>query len=243
MAKTGKTVSKKTLAKAPKKPVATSQKAAKAEGLVAQVLGVDGKVKGRMTLPEELFGQKVNRELIAQAVRVYLANQRVGGASTKTRGNVEGSTRKIFRQKGTGRARHGGIRAPIFVGGGISFGPVPHDFALALPTAMRRKALASALSAQLSAGNVVVMDDLSSVKPKTKNMAQILSNAGEASSMLLVLSKDSGMVGRSARNIAHVDVMPCANLNTYDVMTHQKIVFMKDAVSEMKDTFLKDKKA
>ncbi len=241
MAKVAKTTQKKAPAKTKKPEAAVPAKTTKATGLVAQVLGVDGKAAGTMTLPEELFGQKVNRDLIAQAVRIYLANQRAGGASTKTRGKVEGSTRKIFKQKGTGRARHGSIRAPIFVGGGISFGPVPHDFAMAFPVTMKRKALASVLSSQHAAGNVVVMDDLTTVKAKTKNMAETLAHVGQYSSMLLVLAKDSGSVSRSARNIKNVDVVPYANLNTYEVMTHQKVVFMKQAVSEMKETFVKEK--
>ncbi len=241
MPKTVKTT--KTTKRAAKPAASAAPKAENAGRLTASVLGIDGKVKGKMTLPQELFGQKPNKELIAQAVRVHLANQRVGGASTKTRGKVEGSTRKIYRQKGTGRARHGSIRAPIFVGGGITFGPVPHDFSLVLPVVMKRKALASALSSQFSAGNIVIIDDLTSVKPKTKNMAQTLSGIGVYSSLLLVLSKDSANVGRSARNIKNVDVMPYANLNTYDVLTHQKVVFMKNAISDMKTVFLKEKQA
>src|SRR6266404_5428662 len=113
------------------------------------VVGIDGKVSGKVSLPGEMFGEKVNKALLAQAVRVYLANQRQGNASTKTRGEVDGSTAKIYRQKGTGRARHGSKRAPIFVKGGIVFGPKPRDFSLSLPQKMKRKALFSALSAKV----------------------------------------------------------------------------------------------
>lgn len=210
--------------------VIKAKKTTKDVGFSISVLGIDGKSKGRMALPAEVFGVTPNKQLMAQAVRVYLANQREGSASTKTRGEVEGSTRKIYRQKGTGRARHGSIRAPIFVGGGIVFGPVPHGFTMAFPVKMKRKALASALSTQLASGNIVVVDGLGGLT-KTKSMAKALTNTGISGSTLLVLSPESGTAFRAARNIEDVDVLPAKSLNTYAVLTHQKIVFMKDAVS------------
>ena len=214
--------------------------AAQAHGLTASVVGTDGKALGRMTMPKEVFGETVNKQLIAQAVRVYLANQRQGGASTKTRGEVEGSTRKIYRQKGTGRARHGSIRAHIFVGGGVVFGPVPHDFSLSMPVKMRRRALASALSNQFQDGNVTVVDGLAALKPKTKLVAQALSAVGAGSSVLLVVSQDGSIVARCARNIEGVDVTVFNNLNTYEVMAHKKVVFMKDAVAGVKEIITKE---
>lgn len=195
-------------------------------GISIPVLGVDGKRTGTIQLPKELFAAKVNKPLMAQAVRVYLANQREGGASTKTRGQVEGSTRKIYRQKGTGRARHGAIRAPIFVGGGIVFGPKPRDYHLDMPKKMKRAALASALTSALEEGKVMVIDGLSAVT-KTKNMVSTLQATG---STLLVISKDAGGVVRAARNIAFVDIMPMTNLHAYAVISHQKLVFMKEAL-------------
>lgn len=199
-------------------------------GINATVVDVEGKATGKMILPIAVFGQKDNKQLITQAVRVFLANQRVGGASTKTRGQVEGSTRKIYNQKGTGRARHGSIRAHIFVGGGVAFGPVTHDFSLSMPTKMKRKALHCALSSQYQAGNIVVVDGLETLKPKTKNMAKAMSAVSGASSSLLVLSKNSQQVARIARNIEGVDTLPAASLNTYEVLSHKKIVLMKEAV-------------
>jgi large subunit ribosomal protein L4 len=137
-------------------------------GVKIDVLDLTGKVQTSIDLPAELFGAKVNKQIMAQAVRVYLANQRQGTQSTKTRGEVTGSTRKIYRQKGTGRARHGGITAPIFVGGGIALGPKPRDYGLSLPKKMRRVALASALTSQLNAGKVKVVDGFDTIEPKTK---------------------------------------------------------------------------
>jgi large subunit ribosomal protein L4 len=218
----------------------TAKKPVEAKGLTAAVVGIDGKAKGRITLPKEVFGEKLNKQLIAQAVRVYMANQRAGGAATKTRGMVEGSTRKIYRQKGTGRARHGNIRAPIFVGGGIVFGPVPHKFSLTMPRRMKRKALSCALSSQYNEGNLIVVDGLEKVKPKTKHMEKTLCAVSTVRPILLVTAKNSDTVIRIARNIADVDYVSAAILTTYDVLSHKKILFMKDAIGEVKEIIMKE---
>lgn len=215
---------KKPVKKITKKPIA------KVTGVSISVVDTDGKPTGKMTLPKELFAAKINKDLMAQAVRVYLANQRQGSASTKTRGEVEGSTRKIYRQKGTGRARHGAIRAPIFVGGGIVFGPTPRDYHLSLPQKMKRAALASALTSALHDGKVIVIGGLSDLAPKTKNMAHTLDSVGAAGSTLLVVSKGASTVIRAARNIERLDILPVQNLHAYSVISHQKLVFMKEAL-------------
>lgn len=201
--------------------------------LKAKVVGIDGKAAGTITLPEKLFGHKPNKQLLAQAVRVYLANQRVGHAATKTRGMVEGSTRKIYKQKGTGRARHGAIRAPIFVGGGIVFGPQPRDYSLKFPPKLKRAALASALTDQYTSGNIIVVSGMKDVKPKTKVMAEIFENIGATGRTLLVVPKDAVNIKRSARNIAGVDIIPVSDMHTYAVMTHGNVVFMKEAIQEL----------
>lgn len=208
-------------------------------GVSIPVLGTDGKPTGKMTLPAELFAAKINKTLLAQAVRVYLANQRQGSAATKTRGKVEGSTRKIYRQKGTGRARHGAIRAPIFVGGGIVFGPTPRDYHLDLPKKMKRAALASALTDAFQNGKIIVVDGLSGLAPKTKIMGKAFSDVGVRESILLVVSKGAHGVVRAARNIADVDILPAQNLYAYSVLMHQKVVFMKEAIDLLKETFTK----
>jgi large subunit ribosomal protein L4 len=208
-------------------------------GLTAPVIGTDGKVKGKMTLPKEVFSVKVNKQLIALAVRVYLANQREGGAATKTRGQVEGSTRKIYRQKGTGRARHGGIRAPIFVGGGITFGPVlPHAYSRTMPVVMKRKALTSALTSQYEAGNIVFIDGLELLEKKTKYMVQAISAACPIVHTLLVVKPGSSDVVRSSRNIPDLDILPATDINAYTIMAHKHIIFMKDAVEVVKGIVL-----
>ncbi len=207
--------------------------------ITTSIVGIDGKAKGRISLPKELFGVKVIRQLIAQAVRGYLANQRQGRASTKTRGEVEGSTRKIYRQKGTGRARHGAIRAPIFVGGGIVFGPKPRDYSLKFPKSMKRLALASALTLQFTAGNVIVVDGLSDLKPKTKNMAETLEHIGAFAHNLLVVPPTSDTVLRAARNLPNIDLEYPQNIHPYSVLKAQKVIFMKEALGVVKDTFVR----
>lgn len=213
--------------------VKTPAKAASGS-LTADVLGTDGKKSGTMHLPASLFGVRVNNQLLAQAIRVYRANQREGSAQVKTRGKVEGSTRKIYKQKGTGKARHGGIRAPIFVGGGIVFGPETRDYTLRMPDKMKRVAFASALTKQFKAGKIVIMDGLESIEPKTKVVAASFAQAGLTGRTLLLIAPEAHKVMRAARNLERVDVMPVAVANTYEVMTHAHVVFMKSAIEALK---------
>ena len=210
-----------------------------AGSLQATVVGLDGKASGKVSLPKELFGAKENPSLMAQAVRVYLANQRSGNASTKTRGEVEGSTRKIYRQKGTGKARHGGIRAPVFVGGGIVFGPKPRDYSLKLSKNMKRRALASALTTQHANGNILFVDGLETLEPKTKIMVSTLKNIGINGKTLVVLAGNTKNVQRSARNIEDIDLLQAKDLHTYTVLSHTKLLVMKNAVAELKSTFIR----
>jgi large subunit ribosomal protein L4 len=204
----------------------------KETGLHMSVVGLDGKVAGTITLPAALFAAKINKQLMAQAVRVYLANQRGGHASTKTRGEVEGSTRKIYKQKGTGKARHGGIRAPIFVGGGIVFGPRPRDYSLDFPQKMKHVALSSALTQQLGNKNIIVVSGVADVK-KTKALASMLTAVGATRKTLFVTPKESAVVVRAARNIEGVDIQPASDINTYTILMHGKVVFMKEAIKEL----------
>lgn len=211
--------------------------AKKETGLSVTMLGTDGTAAGKVTLPGELFGSDVNKNLLAQSVRVYLANQREGGAHAKTRGMVEGSTRKIYKQKGTGKARHGSIRAPIFVGGGVVFGPVDRDFHLKLSKSMRRGALVSALSAKRA--DTLVIDGLEDVEPKTKNIVAALSAVGATDKVLLVVAKDSVGLTRAAQNIGFVTLQNAKDLHPYALITHKKIVFTKKSLEESKAHFTK----
>lgn len=206
-----------------------------------KVTGIDGKDAGKMDLPAEIFGVKVNKTLVAQAIRVYLTNQRQGNASTKTRGEVDGSTRKIYRQKGTGRARHGGVRAPIFVKGGIVFGPKPRDYSLSLPQKMKRSALLSALSAKAQDSQVTVLSGLAGLEPKTKLFVEMLKKVGIADKkqkLLFVTTPELQKARRGGQNVPGVAFTAVNQLNVYDVVNTKNLVLDKTVVDELKKRFL-----
>lgn len=221
---------------------AENKKKAKRPNIAANIMGQGGQVLGKINLPGEIFNAEINQPLMAQAVRVYLANQRSGTSSTKTRGEVQGSTRKIYRQKGTGRARHGGIRAPIFVGGGIAFGPNPRDLSLHLPKKMRRRALFSALSAKCTDHKVIITDafDLQKTKDMQKALValNVVNKKKKADKVLFVIAPQYEQVQRAARNLSGIDLAQAAHLNTYEVLRSKYIIFMKDSVDVIKKTFL-----
>jgi len=227
---------------AKKAPVAKTS-APKETGLKQSVYDVKGKVTDSINLPAEIFGVKINKNLMTQAVRVYLANQRRGTLSTKSRGEVKISTRKIYRQKGTGRARHGAKSAPIFVGGGIAFGPKPRDFSLKLNQNMKRMALFSALTSKLKDGEIKVAG-LEKIEPKTKKMADVIEKLklnGKNSQVLLIMpsGNDFTNVVKAGRNIKGVTVTNANLINTYEVLANKRILFMKNAIGSLKETFLK----
>jgi len=214
-----------------------AQKPEKATRLSAAVVGVDGGNVGRTTLPDALFGVSVNKTLLAQAVRVYRANQREGSAHTKTRGEVKGSTRKIYKQKGTGRARHGNIRAPIFVGGGIVFGPRTRDFRRTMSKKMKRAALASALTEKYSEKSIIVVEGFESLEPKTKKLKAALLAIGVKGSALLAIEKGASTVVRISRNLTGVDTLRAIDLHPFAILTHKNLVITKKALEEMKKHF------
>ena len=217
--------------------------------LTIDMYDVKGKVSGKVSLPKELFGAKVNPVLMAQAVRVYLANHRKGTASTKTRGEVNATTAKVWRQKGTGRARHGAKSAPIWVGGGVVFGPKPRDFSLKLPKHMRRNSLASALTSKMKAQEVKVVEGLEKLVPKTKSMYETLSaltknqepkNKDKKMKVLLVIPGKVESVQRAARNIDGVTIRPANLLTTYEVLDSKVLLFMKDSLKKLEETWIKE---
>ena len=190
--KVKKAVVKKVAAKkVSKKAKVSVVKPTKGRSLSASVYDIKGKVAGTVSLPSEIFGAKINDSLMSQAVRVYLANQRLGTVKTKDRGEVNKTTRKVWQQKGTGRARHGSRRAPIFVGGGLAFGPRPRDFSLSLSKKMKTLALFSALSSKLKDQELKIVKGLETLTPKTKLMAKVFENLGIESKkrVLLVMPK------------------------------------------------------
>ncbi len=230
-----------------KKVEATVKAVGSKKGSVSiDVLDTKGKVLESLALPKEIFGAAENKQLLAQAVRVYLANQRAGSASTKTRGEVRGSTRKIYKQKGTGRARHGGIRAPLFVGGGIAHGPRPFDHSRTMPTKMKQKALFSALSGSIKAKEIMVVSGFAKLAPKTKEMVSVLEKLtlsdrkkGVLKKVLFVQAKEAENVKRAARNIAGVTLVNATQLNAYDVLNYRRILFAKEALEELIGHYIK----
>lgn len=242
-----KVVTKKAVAKKTKvEAKITVSKPEKSKSLNAAVLDTKGKVAGRVELPQEIFGAKINDVLMSQAVRVYLANQRLGTAKIKERGEVDRTTKKIYQQKGTGRARHGSRRAPIYVGGGKVFGPRPRDFALTLSKKMKTLALFSALSSKFKDREIKIIKGLEALSPKTKLMAEVLKNleVKNVSKVLLVMpriGKETENVYRAGRNIEGLDILSANTLNAYKVLDNKMVLIMKDSIESLKNTFVKHK--
>lgn len=210
------------------------------------VYNTKGKKTGKVQLAKEIFGAKINEQLMAQAVRVYLSNQRKARPKAKTRGEVIGSGRKIYRQKGTGQARHGDRYAPIFVGGGKAHGPTgKENYKLKMPKKMRRKALFSALSIKLKEKAIIVVDGLEKVEPKTKEMVKIMQNLkfkiqnGRLKEKIsLVLPQPIENIVQAARNITGLRLRQVSLLNAYEVLNGGKIILTKESIKTLKETFL-----
>ncbi|MGE5509243.1 MAG: 50S ribosomal protein L4 [Chitinophagales bacterium] len=198
------------------------------------VVNVKGQKVGELALSDAVFGVESNEGLLHEAVVAYLASRRAGTHDTKTRGEVSGGGRKPWRQKGTGRARQGSIRAPQWPGGGTVFGPTPRSYAYKLPKKMRRLALKSALSAKVKAEEIVVLDELTLAEAKTKEMASVL-DALKAEQALIVTSAPDQTVELAARNIPGVKTAAADGLNVYDVLAHDRLIITKDAVAKVEE--------
>ncbi|MBI4037329.1 50S ribosomal protein L4 [Candidatus Daviesbacteria bacterium] len=201
-------------------------------GLSVPVYALDGKAAGSMILPKEIFGAKVNKALLTQAVRVYTSNQTAHFGNTKTRGEVKGSTRKIRSQKGTGGARHGGIRAPIFVGGGIAMGPKYRKVSLDLPKKMKKAALVSALSSRALDREIVGLVGWDKATGKTKQMQVLFDKLGKKN-ILLISGQSQEKANRAAKNLPGLEVILADNLNALEVIAHQTLVLTKDAIEKL----------
>lgn len=200
----------------------------------AKVIDGSGSVTGERALADELFGAPVNIPLMHQVVTAQLAAARSGTASTKTRSEVRGGGQKPWRQKGTGRARHGSSRSPIWVGGGTVFGPKPRDHSVRVPKKMRKAALRSALSAKAADGNVWVLDGFE--EPRTRAAAAALKAAGIDGRVLVVLDpadESSSTVDRAFRNLASVAFSLHSSLSTYDVLVADAVLFTAGALDRL----------
>ena len=198
-----------------------------------KVRNLENKEVGEVTLSDVVFGAELNEALIHSAVRNYLANARQGTSATKTRGKVSGSGRKLWKQKGTGRARVASLRSPLWKGGGNVHGPQPRDWSYNLPKKMRQGAIRSALSERLREGNLIVVDALEFEQIKTKEFTAAMQSLGASTKTLVVDSLDNRNLILSARNVEKTKVTNSFGLNIYDVLYHEKLVFSKAAIEEL----------
>lgn len=196
----------------------------------------DNKIIEKMNLREDVFGVKVKRGILHQVVVNFLANQRQGTHSTKTKGLIRGGGRKPFKQKGTGRARAGSTRSPLWRGGGTVFGPQPRDYSYKVPKKVKRRALMAALHEKLYSNAIVVIDSILMEKPRTKEMLLILKNLGlDKKSVLIVLPEHNASVALSARNIPGVSITRASDLNTYDIIASNMLLMTREALTRLEE--------
>ncbi len=202
------------------------------------VLNVSGERVGEVELKDSIFGIEINEHVLHEAVKNYLANQRQGTQSAKTRAEVRGGGRKPWKQKGTGRARQGSIRSPQWVGGGVVFAPKPRDYSYKLPKKVKRLAMKSALSAKVVSGEIIILDELTMDAPKTKDMINILKNINASKKALIVLGEKNDNVAKSARNIKGTATSLVNNLNVYDILNCNTFVVTKDAINKIEEVYV-----
>ena len=200
------------------------------------VFNMEGNEVGTMELNDAVFGVEINEHLVHLAVVRQLANKRQGTQKAKTRSEVSGGGRKPWRQKGTGHARQGSIRAPQWTGGGVVFAPVPRDYEVKKNKKERRAALKSALTSKVQDNKLVVVDSLTLAEAKTKEMQKVLTNL-KADKALVITAADDQNVAISARNIADVQTATVNTMNVYDVMKHNTVVVTKDAVASIEEVY------
>jgi large subunit ribosomal protein L4 len=203
------------------------------------VYNQSGESVGQVELMSDILETAINTDAIHQVVVMQLANKRVGTASTKNRSEVRGSGKKMFRQKGTGFARAGEKRSPVRIGGGVAFGPKPRDYGYKVPKKVRRLAIKSALADKFQNDNVLVIDSIDFVSPKTKRMVNILDKLDIKSDLktLIVLDEKNENILYSARNIPRLNVCLWNTINTYDILWHDKLIITQKALGNIEETF------
>ncbi|BCO09970.1 50S ribosomal protein L4 [Desulfolithobacter dissulfuricans] len=204
---------------------------------VCDVVNTSGEKVGEVELSDKLFGVEVNPGVLHEVVCMQRANRRAGTACTKTRGEVRGGGAKPWRQKGTGRARAGSRRSPIWRGGGTTFGPKPRDYSYKLPKKVRRLALRMALSARLSEGNLVVVDDFNMEVPKTREFVKVMNNF-KFDDCLIVAQEENTNVKLSARNAVGYKVLPVAGLNVYDILKYSKLMLVQSTLAQLEERLM-----
>jgi large subunit ribosomal protein L4 len=203
----------------------------------ADVLDIQGERVGEIELKEEIFGVEVKPYLIHDVIKMQLANRRRGTASTKGRSEVAGSGKKAYRQKGTGRARHGNMKSPTYPGGGVAFGPKPRDYSYRLPRKVRRGALRSALTLKYTGSSMTVLDRLELPAISTKQFSGVIKNL-QATKPLFIIERQDDVIEKSARNIPYVKVLRVEGLNVYDVMRHGQLIMTVDALRKVEEVLL-----
>jgi large subunit ribosomal protein L4 len=199
------------------------------EPLIVPVLSQQNERVGEITLPAEVFAGPVRRHLLYETVKMQMANRRAGTSKTKTRAFVRGGGKKPWRQKGTGRARAGSTRSPLWVGGATLFGPQPRDYSYRLPASARKAALRAVLAAKAKDGKLLVLDKIEFEAPKTKLMVQFVAGLEIESALIVIPSRDDN-IERAARNLANVKVLRAEGANVYDVLKYDRLILTQDAV-------------
>lgn len=201
------------------------------------VINVSGERVGEIELNENIFGIEVNGSVLHDVVKNYLANQRQGTHSAKTRAEVRGGGAKPFKQKGTGRARQGTVSAPNFVGGGVAFAKKPRDYSYKLPKKVKRLGMKSALSSKVLNNEMIILDQLSLDAPKTKDMLNILGNVKAEKKTLILMSEKDGNVVLSANNIPGVETALVSTMNVYQILNHTSLIATKSAVEMIQEVY------
>ena len=198
-----------------------------------KIVDLASKEVGEIELNDMVFGVPLNEPLIHEAVRSYQANRRQGTSATKTRGDVSGAGRKLWRQKGTGRARIASLRSPLWKGGGNAHGPQPRDWSYKIPKKMRRGAIRSVLSERLREGGIIIVEDFELQSHKTKDFVTTLSGLGLDRRTLIVGSLDNDNLALSARNLRNVTCVTPNGVNVYDLLTHEQLAMTREAASQL----------
>lgn len=201
------------------------------------IYNVSGQEVGDIELSDAVFGIEVNQHVLYEVVKNQLANKRQGTQSAKTRSEVRGGGRKPWRQKGTGRARAGSIRAPHWKGGGVIFAPKPRDYSYSVPKKVKRLAMKSALSSKVQNSELIVIDELNLSAPKTKEMISVLSSVKAAKKALIVTVENNENVIKSSNNIAGVQTVTVNTLNVYDILKYDSFVITKEAVKKVEEVY------
>ena len=201
------------------------------------VYKMDGSEAGTVELRDDIFGIDVNQNAVHDVVKNYLANQRQGTQSAKTRSEVRGGGAKPFRQKGTGRARQGSRVAPNHVGGGIVFAPKPRDYSYSVPKKVKRLAMLSVLTSKVNEKEIIVVDELTFENPKTKDMVSFLSAVGAAKKAIIVTAEKDELVIKSAANIKGVETTYVGRMNVYELLNHTSFIVTKTAIEKIEEVY------